>query len=52
MEDKLIVVYEGSYAQYRGDWLKDEYVNKLVIVTGEQSSTSAEMEQSIELINE
>lgn len=46
MEDKLIVVYEGSYAQYRGDWLKDEYVNKLVIVTGEQSSTSAEARKS------
>lgn len=46
MEDKLIVVYEGSYAQYRGDWLKDEYVNKLVIVTGEQSSTSAEQRKS------
>lgn len=46
MEDKLIVVYEGSYAQYQGDWLKDEYVNKLVIVTGEQSSTSAEARKS------
>jgi hypothetical protein len=46
MKDKLIVVYEGSYAQYRGDWLKDEYVNKLVIVTGEQSSTSAEERKS------
>lgn len=46
MKDKLIVVYEGSYAQYRGDWLKDEYVNKLVIVTGEQSSTSAEARKS------
>lgn len=46
MKDKLIVVYEGSYAQYRGDWLKDEYVNKLVIVTGEQSSSSAEARKS------
>lgn len=46
MKDKLIVVYEGSYAQYRGDWLKDEYVNKLVIVTGIQSSTSAEVRKS------
>lgn len=46
MEDKLIVVYEGSYAQYRGDWLKDEYVNKLVIVTGDQSSTSTELRKS------
>ena len=46
MEDKLIVVYEGSYAQYRGDWLKDEYVNKLVIVTGEQSSSSSEARKS------
>lgn len=46
MEDKLIVVYEGTIAQYRGDWLKDEYVNKLVIVTGEQSSTSAEARKS------
>lgn len=46
MEDKLIVVYEGSYAQYRSDWLKDEYVNKLVIVTGEQSSSSAEARKS------
>ena len=41
MEDKLIVVYEGTIAQFRGDWLKDEYVNKLVIVTGNQSSISA-----------
>lgn len=46
MKDKLIVVYEGSYAQYRGDWLKDEYINKLVIVTGDQSSTSAEARKS------
>ena len=46
MKDKIIVVYEGSYAQYRGDWLKDEYVNKLVIVTGEQSSSSAEARKS------
>lgn len=46
MEDKIIVVYEGSYAQYRGDWLKDEYVNKLVIVTGKQSSSSAEERKS------
>lgn len=46
MEDKLIVVYEGSYTQYRGDWLKDEYVNKLVIVTGEQSSSSSEARKS------
>lgn len=46
MEDKLIVVYEGSYAQYRGDWLKDEYVNKLVIVTGDQSSISSEARKS------
>ena len=46
MEDKLIVVYEGSYDQYRGDWLKDEYVNKLVIVTGKQSSTSSEERKS------
>ena len=46
MKDKFIVVYEGSYVQYRGDWLKDEYVNKLVIVTGEQSSTSTELRKS------
>lgn len=40
MGDKLIIVYQGTIAQYRGDWVKDEYINKLVLVTGDPNAVS------------
>ena len=39
MEDKYIVVYQGTITQFRYDYLKDKYLNKFVLVTGDQSSS-------------
>lgn len=39
MEDKTIVIYQGTITQFRYDYLKDKYLNKFVLVTGDQSSS-------------
>lgn len=39
MGDKYIVVYQGTITQFRYDYLKDKYLNKFVLVTGDQSSS-------------
>lgn len=46
MENKWLIVYQGTIVQYRSDYKKSEYNNKLVLVTGKKDSVNTSLRDS------
>lgn len=46
IDDKWLIVYQGYLAQYKNDYAKDSYNDKLVLVTGDKKSVSIDARKS------
>jgi hypothetical protein len=46
IDDKWLIVYQGYLAQYKDDYAKDSYNDKLVLVTGNKKSPSIDARKS------